>query len=144
MTILVLVSGSDLSPQLVGNGLHSIADTEYREVLLIHVRGRKWGVLRVHTCRATGEYESLWIEGFHFLPWRVMRENLTVHMALTDSTCNKHAVLRAKVENDDGFLAADSGCLFGDLFLTLQRLGDAEICGYLDVIAGRDSVGLRV
>jgi hypothetical protein len=68
-----------------------------------------------------------------------MRYELTIHLALSYTSDNEHAVLRAEVHNHH-CLWLTSGWFLGDRPLAALLLSDLEIGGYFDIVAGGDSV----
>jgi len=136
MPVLTLVTRRHLAAELVRYGLHAIADTKHRQPLLKYVVRSKRGAGSVYARRPAGQNESLGVKGSDSLPGGIARENLTIHMALADSPGDEHAVLGTEIEDDDGLPAGDRSRLLGRRLLALNRAGDAEIRGYLDIIAG--------
>ena len=84
-------------------GLGSGANPEIgRQAALEDVRGRLRGAFFVDAGRAAGEDERARAQPFNLLSRSVVREQLAIHVALAHAAGDKHAVLRAEVEDDDG------------------------------------------
>ena len=103
--VLPLVGGGpNLSPQLVGQQLHAVADAEHRNGQFVDGFVGVRRVLSEHGVRPPGENDSARIAPLNLQGFSVAGKDFTIHAGFSDSPRNQLRILRAKVEDDNGLV----------------------------------------
>src|SRR5207248_7691755 len=103
VAVFALVGRRDLPTELMSEQLHAVADAEHRKLLFEHPGGNHGRVDVVDARRAAGQDDTLRPELRDLLPRSVMRHQFAVDATLADATGDEHRILRAEVDDDDGF-----------------------------------------
>jgi hypothetical protein len=128
VSVFPLVPPDDLPAQLLRHGVHAVADPEHWNPAFEHVAWSEGGSRVIDTGRAAGKDEALGTECGDLGPWGVVGHYFAVYLALAHPPGDEHAVLGAKVEDDDSVtLGAGGRSLLRDGMLTAFLLGDLEV-----------------
>ncbi len=98
---LAQVGTLDLASQLLGHGLHAVADTEHRHAKIEHRLRAARAVGLVHRLRSAGKDHALRRECADRLIVHVERMKLAVHADLAHAAGDQLGVLGAEVEDQD-------------------------------------------
>jgi hypothetical protein len=91
----------DDAAQLLGHGLHPIADAEHRDAQLEHGLGRARRLRIDHGLGSTGQHDPLRPEAPDLVAVDVPRVDLAKNAGLADPTGDQLGVLRAEIEDQD-------------------------------------------
>jgi len=109
----------------------------------IDIGWRQRGIRIVNAGRPSGEDKSLGVQRGYLFPGGIMRYQLAVYLALSYSSGDKQAVLRAEINDDYGFtFGTRHSLLYLQRLLATQLLGNLQIGGDLNIAAGGDAVAV--
>ena len=84
--------------------LHPVTDAEYRLAGFQQLRRQVRRIRRHHALGPASKDERARIPLFDFRPWRIVGQDFGVDVLFAHAPGDELAVLRAEVEDDDGFL----------------------------------------
>src|SRR5262249_29840502 len=92
-----------VTPQVVADGLQSVADAEHGYTEVEYPRIAVRGALLVNARRSAGEDDAARLQLGDALGGQIMTHHLTEDILFTHPTCDELRVLGAKVEDQDAF-----------------------------------------
>ena len=98
---LTQVGTFHLAAQLLGHGLHAIADTEQRDAQIEYGLRRARAAGLMHRLRATGENDAARGEGANGGVVHVERVDLAIHADLAHAAGDQLGVLGTEIQNQD-------------------------------------------
>ncbi len=98
---LANIGALHLAAELLGHGLHAIADAEQRHTEIEHRLRRARAAFLVNRLRAAGEDDAAWREGTDVVLAHVPRMQLAVHADLAHAAGDQLGVLGTEVENQN-------------------------------------------
>ncbi|MNS70318.1 hypothetical protein D3C72_1036600 [compost metagenome] len=101
ITEFTQVGGLHLAAELLGHGLHAVADAEHRHAGIEHVLGGARAARLGHGFRAAGEDDAARIELADLLFGYVPGPQLAVDADFTDATGDELGVLGTKIQDKD-------------------------------------------
>ena len=99
-----LAAGLDASAELVGHGLHAVADAEHRHSAVEGPVGRGGRGVVVDAGGSAAEDDALGIEFADALPGGGGRDEFAVDVEFAHAAGDQHRGLRAEVDDDDGLV----------------------------------------
>src|SRR5690606_28235999 len=99
ITELTHIRTGHLAAQLLGHGLHTVANTEHRHSQLEDALRSPRGVQLDHGLGATGQDDALWIEVPDFLFGHIKCTDFAIHSDFPNPTGNQLSVLGAEIQN---------------------------------------------
>jgi hypothetical protein len=101
-SVLALAGGGDLAAQGLRHQLVAVADAQHRYAELEQPGIDRRGAGFVDACGAAGQDDAGGALGPDLLQWRVVRDDLRVHVALADPAGDQLRVLRPEIDDQDG------------------------------------------
>ena len=139
MSVLPLGSGRHLAAELMGEGLHPVADSQHGQPAFEDVGRRQGGVFLVDAGGPAGQDKTLGIKGSYAFPGSIVGKNLAEDLALSHPAGDEHAVLGTEVQHHHCFqlLLRLAGLLLSRCEARLYlAAGDLEVGGYLHIVGG--------
>ena len=106
---LALATAFDASAELVGHGLHAVADSEHGHAAVEGPIGGDRGAIVVDAGRSAAENDASRIEFANSLPGGVGRDEFAVDVEFSHPSRNEHGGLRTEVDDDDRFVLGLEG-----------------------------------
>ena len=91
----------DLAAELLGHGLHAVADAKHRHSELEYGRGRARRATLPHGCRSAGQDHTLRRELANEIVGNIVRLQLAIDVAFAHPARDQLRVLRAEIEDED-------------------------------------------
>src|SRR5690606_41932116 len=95
------IRAGHFAAQLLGHGLHAIADPKYGYAQLEHAFGSPWGTQLHDRFGAAGQDNAFRIKGPDFLFGHIKCTDFAIHPDLPNPTGNQLGILGAEIQNEN-------------------------------------------